>query len=86
MIESEPHVEPISGFHCSTLQLYGVGGSVPGVVREAVCHVYAKDSSVIESEPYGESISGFDCSALQPYCVEGSMPGAVMVAICNICD
>ena len=58
---------------------------MPGVVREAVCHVYARDLSVIEFEPYGESISGFNCSALQPYGVEGSMPGAVMVAICNIC-
>lgn len=72
MIESEPHVEPPSGFRCSTLQLYGVGGSVPGVVRDSVCHVYTGDLSVIEFEPYGESISGLICSALQPSGVGGS--------------
>lgn len=45
---------------------------MPGVVRDAVCHVYTEDLSVIEFEPYGESISGLNCSALQPSGVRGS--------------
>ena len=59
---------------------------MPGVMRDAVCHVYTEDLSVIEFEPYGESISGLNCSALQPSGVGGCTPGLVMVAICNIRD